>query len=53
MTAYVGVRGCGVFEVLRHEADNKYVVCGPENVAEEKERKQSELMKQTSRCCNL
>jgi hypothetical protein len=36
MTAYVGVRGCGVFEVLRHEADNKYVVCGPDKVAEER-----------------
>jgi hypothetical protein len=35
-TAYVGLLGLGIFEVLRHEADNKYVVRGPNNVAEER-----------------
>jgi hypothetical protein len=45
-TAYVGVLGRGLFEVLLHESD-KYVVRGPTDVIEEK-RKQSELMKHTS-----
>jgi hypothetical protein len=35
-TVHVGLRSCGIqtFEVLRYEAD-KYVVRGPEEVAEE------------------